>query len=92
MTLKPSAAASFIHQHLPCHKTCIDPRPVQVQLWLGGMTWDDWDLIATQYNQTNDRFHQSITSFLTHNIKPTDLADQEHYIHNSKKALLLPLP
>ena len=36
-------------------------------------------------NQTNDGFHQATTELLMQNIKPTELADQEHYIQHCKK-------
>ena len=52
---------------------------------LDGITHDDWDLITAYSNQTNDRFHQATTELLMQNIKPTDLADQEHYIRHCKK-------
>ena len=52
---------------------------------LDGITHDDWDLITAHSNQTNDRFHQTTTVLLMQNIKPTDLADQEHYICHCKK-------
>ena len=52
---------------------------------LDGITRDDWDLITAHSNQTNDRFYQATTELLMQNIKPTDLADQEHYIRHCKK-------
>ena len=52
---------------------------------LDGITRVDWDLITAHSNQTNDGFHQETTELLQQNIKPTDLADQEHYICHCKK-------
>ena len=52
---------------------------------LDSITRDNWDLITAHSNQTNDGFHQATTELLMQNIKPTDLADQEHYICNCKK-------
>ena len=52
---------------------------------LDGITRDDWDLITANSNPTNDGFHQATTELLLQNIKPTDLADQEHYIRHCKK-------
>ena len=52
---------------------------------LDGITHDDWDLITAHSNQTNDGCHQVTTELLMQNIKPTDLADQEHYIRHCKK-------
>ena len=52
---------------------------------LDGITHDDWDLITTQSNPTNDSFYHATKVLLMQNIKPTDLADQEHYIHHCKK-------
>ena len=55
------------------------------QQCLDGITHDDWDLITVHSNQTNDGFNQATTELLMQRIKPTDLADQEHYIHHCKK-------
>ena len=52
---------------------------------LDGITRDDWDLISTQSNPNNDGFCHATKVLLMQNIKPTDLADQEHYIHHCKK-------
>ena len=52
---------------------------------LGGTICDKWDVLADAVNETLVNFMAARDHLIAELVRPTDLADQRHYLETSKK-------
>ena len=55
---------------------------------LGGTIQDQWDTLTDGLNETIANFNIAHNNLIAELVRPTDLADQRHYLETSKKTLL----
>ena len=72
----------------PFH-VCHSPRDLlsfhNVWQCLGGTIRDKWDVLADRRNETVANFQLVRNELIAELVRPTDLADQQHYLETSKK-------
>jgi len=56
---------------------------------LSGNVRDDFDVIRPTHDNTVAGFNDAIAEFISQFVKPTDLADQRHYLETTKKPFKL---
>ena len=52
---------------------------------LGGTIYDQWDNLTDGLNETIANFTVARNNLIAELVRPTDLADQRHYLETSKK-------
>lgn len=57
---------------------------------LGGIVRDEFDTIRANHPQTVNGFGHAVNDLIGQYIRPTDLADQRHYLETTKKPFKLP--